>query len=176
MKNRIILSACTLMIAVTLFSCADDKKAASNEATTASASENAAAASKTSTASAFHPTEQKLYDFTSAYMVKIEAAVAEPDDNKAIAMLNSINSEMKSQAEALKPELTSWVKSLSESERKAFGERMMEQPSTAKAYKLMGDPKLAQRLNKNPKFREAFEKANNEPTQVWNTEEATSEE
>jgi hypothetical protein len=43
----------------------------------------------------------------------------------------------------------------------------MQQPATAKAFQLMGDPKLSARLKKSPKFREAFEKANAGPSEIW---------
>src|SRR6478609_4193141 len=116
MKNRIVLSALTLLTAVSLFSCGEDKKAPTAE-TTVPATETPAS-SKTVANSGVHPTEQKLYDFSSVYIDKIEAAIAEPDDDKAIARLNAINTEMKVQAEALKPEFQSWMGSLSKEEEK----------------------------------------------------------
>ena len=100
-------------------------------------------------------------------MDKIEAAIAEPDDNKAIAMLNSIEKDMEPRTKAVKPEVEAWMKSLSEAEVKAFGERIFTQPSTEKAYKMMGDPKLNERLMKNAKFREAFENANAGTANIW---------
>jgi hypothetical protein len=169
MKHRIVFGTFTLIVAVSLFSCSDDKKTSNTETTTpvtATATESPAT-SKSTTAGAVHSTEQKLYDFASVYMGKIETAIAEPDDDKAIELLNAINTDMKAQAESLKPELESWVKSLSKEETKAFGERMMQRPSTAKAFQMLGDPKLNKRLEKSPKFRDAFEKANAGPSEIW---------
>jgi hypothetical protein len=164
MKNHILLSAYSLMIAIGVVSCAGDKKPAPNEAPTALSETSSSTVATTSTA---HSTEQKLYDLSSAFIDKIEAAIAEQDDNKAIAMLNHIEKDMEPRTNALRPEIESWVKSLSEPERKAFGERLFTQPSTVKAYKMMGDPKLNERLQKNAMFREAFEKANAGTANIW---------
>ncbi|ANE51000.1 hypothetical protein [Flavisolibacter tropicus] len=171
MKNRIVLSALTLLAAVSLVSCGEDKKAPATETTVTATATETPASSKTVASSGVHPTEQKLYDFSSVYIDKIEAAIAEPDDDKAIARLNAINTEMKVQAEALKPEFQSWMGSLTKEEEKALGERIMQQPATAKAFQMMGDAKLVRRLEKNPKFRAAFEKANSGPTEVWQPNE-----
>lgn len=169
MKNRIVLNACTLLVALSLFSCADDKKTSNTDTTVpASTSASETPASSTTVAnSGINSTEQKMYDFSSVYINKIEAAIAEPDDDKAIANLNAITTEMKVQAETLKPEFQSWVNAMSKEEAKALGERIMQQPATAKAYQMMGDAKLIKRLEKNPKFREAFEKASLGPSEIW---------
>lgn len=168
MKHRIVLGTYALLVAVCLFSCSDDKKKSNTEtAATTTTTTETSGTFKTPTGGAVHSTEQKLYDFSSVYMGKIETAIAEPDEDKAIALLNAINTEMNAQAEALKPELESWVKSLSKEEAKAFGERMMQQPSAAKAVEMMADPNLIKRLEKSPKFQEAFEKANAGPSEIW---------
>lgn len=166
MKNLFVVRAFAFVMAISLFACSDDKKSSSTHTETEPATENTAPA-KVSAVSAVHPTEQKVYDLSSAFMEKIEAAIAEPDDNKAIAMLNNIEDEMAPQTTALKTELESWLKSLSESEKDAFGERLFTQPVTQTVYKMMGDPKLAERVKKNSTLREAFENANAGLAKVW---------
>ncbi|HYH15756.1 MAG TPA: hypothetical protein VD794_11075 [Flavisolibacter sp.] len=163
MNSRILLSAYSLMIATSLFSCADDKKAD----TKATATIQSSTPLENTVASTVHPAEQKMYDLSSAFMAKIEAAIAEQDDDKAIALLKNIENEMGPRIAALKPEIEAWVMSLSEPEAKAFGERLFSQPTTEKAYKMMGDPKLNERLQKNAKFREAFENANAGSAKIW---------
>jgi len=114
-----------------------------------------------------HPAEQRLYAFISAYIMRMDAALAEPDDNKAIAKLKTVKSEMAIQARSVQAELNPWLRSLDGLERKAFHLRMMEQESISKAFQLLHDPRLALRLKKNPILRQTFEKVNKGPSEVW---------
>jgi hypothetical protein len=82
----------------------------------------------------------------------LRRAMAEPDDKKAIAMLNGQETaHLMKRAEALRPSLSSWVNTLSEAQKEQFMQRFMkESPLMQCIDSLEHNPQTKARVEHNP--------------------------
>lgn len=164
MRHPFLTRSLIILVAVGFVACNHSEGPVSNDAATTA---GALLQTKSAALPGIHPVEQRLYEYTSAYVMRMDAALAEPDDRKAIAQLQKVKSEMAAQTNALQLELDSWLNTLSEAERKAFRLRMMQQESISKNYQFLSDPKLGLRIGTNPQLRAAFEDAHDGAIQIW---------
>jgi hypothetical protein len=82
----------------------------------------------------------------------LRRAMAEPDDKKAITMLNSQETaRLMKRAEVLQPSLSSWVNTLSEAQKEQFMQRFLKESALMQyVYSLEHGSQTKARLEHNP--------------------------
>ena len=97
-----------------------------------------------------HPAEAKYDRLMASHIAQFKAAFAEPNDQKTMAMITKATDQAIAEMDRLFPEFERWVKGMSEADKEAFQKRAEKKPYIADMMKLMFDPKMMERLQKNP--------------------------
>lgn len=89
----------------------------------------------------------------------LRRAMAEPDDTKALAIIESRETVgLKKRAEQLNPKLSSWVNTLSEEQKKAFEQRFLkESPLMQYLDSLEHNPQVKARMEHSPSLQNAIQ-------------------
>ncbi|MCC2545603.1 hypothetical protein LJY25_04040 [Hymenobacter sp. BT175] len=83
----------------------------------------------------------------------LRRALAEPNDAKALALLQSGSTPILKRKQQLAPAFSKWIKTLSPPQRQSFAQRIMVNNGMIKYLQLMEhDKKLNARIERNPKL------------------------
>jgi hypothetical protein len=105
-----------------------------------------------------HPAEAKYDKLMNNYANGLKAAFTEKDDKKTIVMVNKLNDELVTGFEAIKPEIESWIKGMSEADKEAFEKRAENKPYLKTIFQIMFDPEIGKRIEQNPQLKAALDK------------------
>ena len=93
------------------------------------------------------------------YINKLQAAFAEQDDVKTIAMIQAAVDELVPKLEEMRPEIESWARSMSEQDKQAYRERARSKPYVKTMLELVYNPDFARRMESNPALQQAMQDA-----------------
>lgn len=165
MKHFISTFTLVIIIGFGFQACADEEKRPKTEITTAT---NTTSDAFANAANSSGDAEQKLDAFMTAYINGMNTVLAEKDDDVAIDKMNALDATLTPNAQKIAPQIQAWVSGMTESDKKAFEERLASKPYFKSMLEMMFDPRLTTRMEKNPKFKEAFERMNEHTSAVMN--------
>lgn len=173
MKYFIVTFSLVIIISAGLLACADEQKRPKTETTTAT---NTTSGKFEAAANSSGGAEDKLDAFMGAYINGMNEVLAGNNDDAAIAKLNEMDAALTPNAKKVAPQIQAWVSGMTESDKKAFEERLASKPYFKSMLEMMFDQRLTTRMERNPKFKEAFERMNNHTSSVMNGVEGKSSE